>query len=102
MVLNGPLLPGPDAIEEVTGHRPHYSQFYRWTQTGLLTGNGRRIRLEFAKTGQKRLTSVAAVKRFFQAQTAAAMQCRPIELPPNYDTGRHEQKVEEQLKEAGL
>jgi len=102
MVLNETLLPGPEAIEKVTGHRPHYSQFFRWTQTGLKTDDGRRIRLEFAKTGQKRRTSVAAVKRFFQAQTEAALQCEPIQLPSIRDTQRHERTVEEQLEEAGL
>lgn len=60
---------GPAAVEIVTGYRPHYSTFFRWTQRGIQTGDGRRIRLEFVKAGSKRLTSEAAVRRFFQAVT---------------------------------
>ena len=102
MVLNEPLLPGPEAIEKVTGYRPHYSQYSRWTNNGLKTADGRRIRLEYIKAGQKRLTSVAAVKRFFQAQTEAAMQSTSTELASNCDAERNDRMVEEQLKEAGL
>jgi hypothetical protein len=66
------LLPGPAAIERVTGERPHYSTFFRWTQRGVLVANGRRIRLPFVKAGSKRLTTVAAVRRFFGDITEAA------------------------------
>lgn len=69
---NEKLLAGPAAVEKVTGDRPHYSTFFRWTQRGIRTPDGQRIRLEFVKAGSKRLTSVAAVRRFFNATTAAA------------------------------
>ncbi len=65
------LLPGPVAVERVTGDRPHYSTFFRWTQRGVVASDGQRVRLEFVKAGSKRLTSVAAVRRFFQATTYA-------------------------------
>lgn len=72
MIVDEMLLPGPEAIERVTGHRPHYSQFFRWTQYGLQTRSGSRTRLEFVKAGSKRLTSEPAVRRFLSAHTAAA------------------------------
>jgi len=103
MVTNSEqLFPGPMAVEKVTGKRPHYSTFYRWTQRGIRTSNGRRIRLEFLKAGSNRLTSVEAVRRFFQAQTEAAMQCEPNKLPSTHDTDQHEWLVEAQLREARL
>lgn len=72
MIVDEPLLPGPEAIERVTGHRPHYSQFFRWTQYGLRSRGREAIRLEFVKAGSKRLTSESAVRRFLMANTAAA------------------------------
>ncbi|TWU27567.1 DUF1580 domain-containing protein [Bythopirellula polymerisocia] len=65
------LLAGPIAVEKVSGERPHYSTFFRWTHYGIRLPNGKRIRLEFVKAGSKRLTSVSAVRRFFNATTAA-------------------------------
>jgi hypothetical protein len=72
MIIDEPLMPGSEAIERVTGHRPHYSQFFRWTQYGLRSKGGTAIRLEFVKAGSKRLTSEPAVRRFLVANTAAA------------------------------
>jgi hypothetical protein len=66
------LLPGPIAVEQVTGEPVSYSTFARWTRIGVLTPNGNRIRLEFVKAGSKRKTTVEAVRRFFAATTAAA------------------------------
>jgi hypothetical protein len=74
------LLPGPAAVERVTGERPHYSTFFRWTQKGVMAGDGRRIRLEFVKAGSRRLTSVAAVRRFFEATTKAAGESAPCSI----------------------
>lgn len=62
MIIDETLMPGPEAIERVTGHRPHYSQFFRWTQYGLKSKGGAAIRLEFVKAGSKRLTSEPAVR----------------------------------------
>lgn len=80
MILNETLLPGPVAIEQVTGHRPNYSQFFRWTQNGLKTKSGHRVRLEFCKAGSKRLTSVEAVQRFFKKQTLDAANASAFHL----------------------
>lgn len=74
MIVDEPLLSGPDAIERVTGHRPHYSQFFRWTRYGLRSRGGKAVRLEFVKAGSKRLTSESAVRRFLMANTAAASE----------------------------
>ena len=71
MVAREKLLPGPVAIERVTGERPHYSTFFRWTQVGVLAPSQRRVRLEFVKAGSRRLTSEDAVQRFFAALTTA-------------------------------
>jgi hypothetical protein len=65
------LLAGPVAVEKVTGERVHYSSYFRWTERGVRTRTGQRIKLEYVKAASKRLTSVEAVHRFFQAITAA-------------------------------
>ena len=74
MIIEEELLSGPVAIEQVISQRPHYSQFFRWTEYGLITPDGRRLKLEYVKAGRKRLTSEAAVRRFFQAQTDASLR----------------------------
>lgn len=66
------LLPGPEAIERVTGNKPSYSTFFRWTTVGVVAGEGAPVRLEFYKCGSKRLTTVEAVRRFVAAATAQA------------------------------
>lgn len=66
------LMAGPDAIERVTGSKPSYSTFLRWTTYGVVAGDGPRVRLEFHKCGSKRLTTVEAVQRFVAAATAQA------------------------------
>ncbi|MCH8839830.1 MAG: DUF1580 domain-containing protein [Planctomycetes bacterium] len=90
------LFPGPVAVEKVTGERPHYSTFFRWTQRGIRTSDGRRIRLEFVKAGSKRLTSVEAVRRFFRATTEAAGVLSSNILPEDVET------IDDQLVKEGL
>jgi hypothetical protein len=90
------LLPGPKAVENVTGERPHYSTFFRWTQRGVRTSDGQRIRLEFVKAGSKRLTSVDAVRRFFRATTEATV------VPATTLLSEEAEDVDGQLTEEGL
>jgi predicted deacetylase len=90
------LLAGPVAVQKVTGERIAYSTYFRWTQRGMLVRGGERIKLEFVKAASKRLTSVEAVRRFFQAVTVATGQppC-PITVEPQAD-------LSEQLAKEGL
>jgi len=97
------LLPGPAAVEAVTGERPHYSTFFRWTQRGVMATSGSRSKLDFVKAGSKRLTSEAAVRRFFEAATAAA---NGEPLSENSRTNRQKaaaiRRAEKELEEAGF
>ena len=102
MLLDEPLLPGPEAIEKVTGTRPHYSQFFRWTQKGLKATGGRRVCLEFTKAGRKRLTSIAAVKRFFQVLANAANYESSLQGHEKNRTTIAFTEIEALLDEAGL
>ena len=101
MIVDEPLLPGPDAIERVTGHRPHYSQFFRWTQYGLRSKSGDPIRLEFIKAGSRRLTSEPAVRRFLTANTVAAAGNGSREVLPARDQVTPA-ALTERLKREGL
>jgi hypothetical protein len=101
MIVDEPLLPGPDAIERVTGHRPHYSQFFRWTQYGLRGKSGDLIRLEFIKAGSRRLTSESAVRRFLTANTVAAAEHGSREISPTRDRSATT-ALTERLKREGL
>lgn len=101
MIVDEALLPGPDAIERVTGHRPHYSQFFRWTQYGLRAKAGEAIRLEFVKAGSKRLTSEDAVRRFLTANTAAASN-RHVRPDSGPRTPTQSSSLERRLRSEGL
>ena len=74
MQANEPLLPLVQAVENATGRRPHLSTVLRWCTRGV-----RGIQLESWMVGGRRLTSVQAVRRFVDAQTAAASPCK---VPP--------------------
>ena len=58
------LMPICDAVEAVTGHRPHQVTGYRWTNTGC---HGVVLRTSFI--GQKRLTNINWVKQFLEELT---------------------------------
>lgn len=90
------LLAGPVAVEKVTGERIHYSTYFRWTQRGIRLPSGDRIKLEYVKAASKRLTSIDAVHRFFNAVTAATGQ-HPCPL-----TARPKDDLSEQLAKEGL
>lgn len=70
-------LPLVEAVFRVTGIRHNYSTLWRWTTDGVQGPSGERIRLEFAKCGRRRSASIEAVKRFIEAQTAAAIGATP-------------------------
>jgi hypothetical protein len=90
------LLAGPVAVEKVTGERVHYSTYFRWTQRGVRVRSGERIKLEYVKAASKRLTSVEAVRRFFQAVTTATGQ------PPCPLTNAPDHNLQDQLAKEGL
>jgi hypothetical protein len=102
MLLDEKLLPGPDAIEKVTRQRPHYSQFFRWTEVGLKTPDGHRVRLEFVKAGRKRLTSTEAVRRFFAMQTEAVCKARRADISSQVEQGIDAADLDAELNRAGL
>lgn len=66
MIHNEKLYPLPKAYELASGVRPHPSTCHRHRLHGI---NG--VQLETVKCGGRRMTSVEAVLRFFQAVTAA-------------------------------
>jgi hypothetical protein len=68
---NERFLPLCDAYQAVTGKRPTLSVPWRHSQYGI-----RGVFLEFVKSGGKRQTSIEAVRRFFEAQTQAAMPAK--------------------------
>lgn len=84
------LRPGPDAIERVTGQRPSYPTFFRWTQRGL----------EFAKVGGARLTSERLVREYIARQTSLARGETPKRMSRRAETA-HEQ-AERELAAAGI
>lgn len=70
ILLDEMLLPIPRAIEQVTGDRMSYPTCFRWSQRGLLARDGTRVRLQFVKCGNRRKTSVQAVRRFLASLNA--------------------------------
>lgn len=100
------LRPLTEAVERVTGTRMNYSTIWRWTQNGILTPTGDRIRLDFTKCGSKRLTSDDAVRRFFAAQTAAACPAAAVntaeQLPTRRSRATSVAAAERELESIGL
>lgn len=95
------LTSGPAAVEAVTGERPHYSTYFRWTEYGVRSPDGSRVRLEYLKCGKKRRTSREAVHRFFRALTCS-------DLVAGYDSSAPRQRrsaishAERELDDAGI
>jgi hypothetical protein len=91
----------PDAVERVTGHRPHLSTPWRWATRGC-----KGVRLETVCVGVKRLTTVEWVQSFIQALTEQrnAEQLTPPVLPPRQQERNAEKsakKLAERLKGQG-
>ncbi len=52
------------------GNRPcNPSTVFRWLATGVVTADGRRVKLEAARVAGRYLTTEAAISRFIRAQT---------------------------------
>ncbi|MCE3018975.1 MAG: DUF1580 domain-containing protein [Pirellula sp.] len=69
----------PEAVERVTGRRPHLSTSWRWATRGC-----KGIRLQTVCVGVKRLTTIEWVQSFIQALTEQrnADQLAPPMQPP--------------------
>lgn len=76
------------------GRRLHVSTVYRWTGRGL-----RGQRLEYVQLGGTRVTTVAALLRFFESLTP---QSQATAVPPTTRNRKDQDNVERQLDAAGL
>lgn len=66
-------LPLVEAVEAETGRRPHWSTVMRWCQSPNKHGH----RLQSWFIGGRRVTSREAVRRYMEANTAAANNVLP-------------------------
>ena len=97
MLTDEPLLPALAAIERVTGQRPHPTTLHRWFRHGT---HG--VKLETLLCGGRRMSSVLAVKRFFEAVTAAS---DGVAAPASRTNRQRESaiaKAEAELAKAGI
>jgi hypothetical protein len=85
----------PTAIEKAIGQRPHLSTCHRWR---LKKANP----LETVKVGGRRMTSVEAVSRFIEANTAAADGGDTTVSPSNGQPQASAERIDQELAEAGL
>lgn len=82
-----PLVPLGKAFQEVIGEQFDYSTFWRWGQRGVLV-NGQRVYLETTKIGQRRRTTVSAVRRFVAAMNPVPGPAKnEAETRANVDAG---------------
>lgn len=95
MITGELLFPLPTAIEKATGQRPHLSTCHRWR---LKSANP----LETVKVGGRRMTSVEAVTRFIEANTAAADGGEVAASSPNCQPEADAEHLDQELAEAGL
>lgn len=69
------LIPVPKAIEAITGERPCPSACYRYVRRGVA---GQVLQCWYV--GQKRMTSIAAARKWIDAVTAAKLNRAPDSL----------------------
>jgi hypothetical protein len=81
-----------------TGRHPHPSVLWRWCFQGLKTRDGRRVRLEAVKAGSATVSSVAALRRFWEALAAAS----GLPGPSRRETEKEAAEVSRGLVAAGL
>jgi hypothetical protein len=83
--------------------RLHFSTILRWVTRGVGTPAGR-VKLEAARIGNTWMTSEEALVRFVEATTAPyAMPAARVEQPAKSAARRrHDQRVEERLREFGI
>jgi hypothetical protein len=83
------------------GRPVHPSTLWRWALTGL-----RGVRLETTMVGGVRVTSAAALRRFFAAVAAQsigeAAADQPAEVSGRVTATRHDENIERQLDAEGL
>lgn len=60
------LYPIAEAVELETGRKVHYTTCFKWWKTGA-----QGVRLETVVLGGRRLTTLAAIRKFIEAATAA-------------------------------
>ena len=102
MVEISKALPLTDAVEQVIGERMSYATLFRWTQRGLLTPAGDRVRLEFLKIGGRRRTSLDAVQRFVEAATEAAIGAATLPAQTPRARAAAVSAAERELEEIGV
>ena len=86
-------VPLVQAVEQVTGYRPHIQTCRRWVKRGV---HG--IRLEAKFIGGKYYTTLEAVRDFVDATTASRLECAraaKIEVPKPPVLGRVAAAVKE-------
>jgi hypothetical protein len=69
------LIPVPAAIEAITGERPCPSACYRYVRRGVA---GQVLQCWYV--GQRRLTSIAAARKWIDAVTAAKLNREPASV----------------------
>ena len=73
---------------------PHHLTLLRWALDGLISVSGKRVKLETVFVGRTRMTSMAALKRFFA-------RLNDVEYMPLPESAESEQKaLEEQAAES--
>jgi hypothetical protein len=96
MLTDESLLPVGTAIERVNGRRPHPTTCHRWRLRGV-----RGIKLETQLCGNRRMTSIEAVKRFNAAVTAVA-DGSPVTARTNRQREAAIKRAEASLDRAGV
>lgn len=95
------------------GGRCSPATVWRWARDGVVLPSGERLYLEVARLGCRWLTSSAAVTRFLEAQTAAALgavravPCKPAhpEAAPSRSSNRRRREIDaasEKLESMGV
>ncbi len=90
-----PLARAARGLEIVRGDKPPCPQtLVRWADVGLKTASGRRVKLETVYVGGTRMTSEAALQRFFD-------RLNDVEyIPVPESAERERQRLEQQSEEA--
>src|SRR5262249_5950951 len=85
-----------------SGKRTHFSTVWRWVLKGVNTPNGRRVRLEATRLGNRWFTSREALQRFTNALTPRF----DVEEGPRLRTPTQQRKASERaarrLEEMGI
>jgi hypothetical protein len=85
-----------------SGRPTHPSTLTRWCLDGIRLRNGRRLRLEHIRIGERLLTSKAAVLRFLTQQQDASSIPEPPTLRSPAERKRANAKAEAELEASGI